>query len=116
MSTEKPKTETKTEIPRAADGNPFASFDPMGYWTATQQAFQKMITDACGRAQTFAEHFTALESQIVTRTQGAVSNWAQLAQDAIAYGAQLSAEARKLGFETARQAAAQARTTMSAGA
>jgi hypothetical protein len=40
---------------------------------------------------------------MVARAQGAVAGWAQLAQDAIAYSAQLSAQARKLGFETAKK-------------
>jgi hypothetical protein len=97
------KTETKTDIPRIPEFNPFTSFDPMAYWTTTQQAFQKMIGDAYDRAQTFAEQYAALEKQMVVRAQGAVSNWAQLTQDAIAYGAQLSAEARKIAFETGRK-------------
>mgnify|MGYP001262290504 CR=1 FL=1 len=108
MSTD-PKTdkkpEPKTEIP-SADANPFASFasfDPMTYWTTSQQAFQRMVTDAYGRAQTFAEQYAALEAQLVQRAQGAVASWAQLTQDAIAYSAQLSAEARKLGIETYRK-------------
>jgi hypothetical protein len=97
------KTETpKTESPKFE--NPFTSFDPMAYWTTSQQTLQKMMIDSFGRAQAFAEQYATLEGQFVTRAQGAVANWAQLAQDAIAYGAQLSAEARKLGFETARKA------------
>ena len=32
-----------------------------------------------------------------------MTNWAQLAKDAIAYGTQLSAEARKAGAETAKK-------------
>ena len=43
---------------------------------------------------------------MIGRAQGAVANFAQLAQDAIAYGAQLSAEARKLGLEAFRHVAA----------
>src|SRR5688500_20309036 len=95
MSTET-KTETKkTETPH----NPFASFDPMAYWTQSQQTFQKLMTETYARAQSFADQYSALESQMITRAQGAVANWAQLAQDAIAYSAQLSAAARKMGFE-----------------
>jgi len=97
MSTETKKTESKTEP------NPFAAFDPMMFWTASQQNFQKLIVDSYGRAQAFAEQYAALEAQFVVRTQTAVSNWAQLAHEAIAYGAQLSAEARKISFETARK-------------
>lgn len=100
----------KTEAPKAAPSpesafphNLFASFDPMAYWTQSQQAFQKLVTDSYARAHSFADQYAALETQMISRAQGAVANWAQLAQDAIAYSAQLSAEARKLGFETARK-------------
>lgn len=95
-----PRTE-KTELP-----NPFAafaSFDPMAIWNQSQQMFQKAFTDAYSRSQSYAEQYAAMESQFVTRAHGAVSNWAQLTHDAINYAAQLSAEARKLGFETARK-------------
>ena len=105
MTTEKTKTETKTEFPKA-EPNPFAPFaalDPMAYWTASQQTFQKMLLDAYGRAQAFAEQYAAMEGQFVSRAQQAVQNWAQLTNEALAYGAQLSAEARKLSFETARR-------------
>lgn len=109
MSTE---PQNKPEPPKAAPSpefphNLFASFahlpDPMAYWTQSQQTFQKLVTESYARAQSFAEQYAALETQMISRAQGAVSNWAQLAQDAIAYSAQLSAEARKLGFETARK-------------
>lgn len=96
---EAPKAAPTAEFPH----NLFASFDPMAYWTQSQQAFQKMVSDAYARSHSFAEQYAALETQMISRAQGAVSNWAQLAQDAIAYSAQLSAEARKLGFETARK-------------
>lgn len=109
MSNEQPKP--KTEAPKAAPSTPempfpqnlWPSFDPMAYWTQSQQTFQKLVSDSYTRAHSFAEQYAALETQMVSRAQGAVSNWAQLAQDAIAYSAQLSAEARKLGFETARK-------------
>jgi hypothetical protein len=85
MST--PKTET------SAMPNPFASFaDPVAMWTASQQAFAKMMTEGYG-------HYAALESQMIARANAAVATWAQLTQDAIAYSAQLSAEARKLGLD-----------------
>jgi hypothetical protein len=98
MSNE-PKT-PKTEAPKH---EPLPSFDPIAYWTAVQQTFQRMTADAQGRAQAFTEQYVALEAQLVQRAQGAVAAWAQLAQDAIAYGAQLSAEARKLGLDAYRK-------------
>lgn len=91
----KPKTETpKTEIPM---------FDPMAFWTTSQQTVQKAITDAYGRAQSFAEQYAVIEAQLVARAQGAVASWSQMTQDAIAYAAQLSTEARRLGTETFRK-------------
>lgn len=82
----------------------FTSFDPIAYWTATQETFAELMSEAFGRATAFAEQYATIEAQLLARAQGAVASWAQLTQDAIAYGAQLSAEARKLGFEAARKA------------
>jgi hypothetical protein len=75
----------------------------MAMWTQGQQAFHQMLTDAYGRMASFAEEYAGLEAQLVTRAQGAVQNWAQLTADAIAYGAQLSTQARKLGLENAKK-------------
>jgi len=100
MSTES-KTQTQTKTPT----QPFANFDPMTAWTQGQQAFTQMMSDAFARMTSFAEEYATLESQFVIRAQGAVQNWAQLTSDAIAYGAQLSAQARKTGFENAKKLA-----------
>jgi hypothetical protein len=105
------KTETKdtpptskTETPANPFANPFAgSFDPMAAFTASQQAFHQMMADGLQRMASFAEEYAALEAQMLARAQGAVASWAQLAQDAITYGAQLSINARRLGLETARK-------------
>ena len=48
MSTETRKTEMpKTDAPKtdAFPHNLFASFDPMQYWTQSQQTFQKLVTE-----------------------------------------------------------------------
>lgn len=95
-----------TSAPKFDAANPFAAFDPMTYWAASQQMFHKAISDAYGRTQAFADQYGALEAQLVQRAQGAVASWAQLTQDAIAYAAQLSAEGRKLGLEAMRKAGA----------
>jgi hypothetical protein len=83
--------------------NPFTSFDPMAAWTASQQAFQKLLTDAQGRAQSLADEYAALEAQMIARARQAIETWAQLAQDALSYSAQLTAQARKLGLDAARK-------------
>jgi hypothetical protein len=96
--------EPKTETPKFE--NPFAAFDPTGYFRAVQQTFQRMAADGQVRAQAAADQYAALEAQLLQRTQAAVAAWTQLAQDAIAYGAQLSAEARKIGLDAVRRASA----------
>ncbi|HEY1557078.1 MAG TPA: hypothetical protein VGF94_19720, partial [Kofleriaceae bacterium] len=83
------------------------SFDPMAMFAASQQAFQQMMTDAQGRARAFADEYAQLEAQLVARAKQAIDTWAQLAHDALAYSAQLSAEARKLGVDAARKMGAQ---------
>ncbi len=93
------KTETKTTATgetKAPTANMFATFDPMTTWTT-------MMADAMARFASFSDDVATLEHQMLSRAQGAVASWAQLTQDAIAYGAQLSAQARKLGVETARK-------------
>lgn len=79
------------------------NFDPMALFQQGQQAFAKLMTDSLARWQSFADQYAAIEAQVSTHAQAAVTNWAQLAKDAISYGTQLSAEARKLGVETAKK-------------
>lgn len=100
------KTETKTTTPNFIPTMPqMPAFDPMAAWTQGQQAFHQMLADAYGKMASFAEEYASLESQLVTRAQGAVQSWAQLTTDAIAYGVQLSTQARKLGLENAKKLA-----------
>lgn len=101
-------TETKTEKTTANFMPTMPAFDPMAAWSQGQQAFHQMIADAYGRMASFAEEYASLESQFVTRAQSAAHNWAQLTADAIAYGAQLSSQARKLGLENAKKLTNQA--------
>ena len=102
-NSETPKaTPPKTDAP--FPGFPsFPNFDPMAMWATGQQTFTKMMTEAAGRWQSFADQCAAVEQQVSTHAQGAVNHWAQLAKDAISYGTQLSAEARKLSLETAKK-------------
>jgi hypothetical protein len=95
-----------TGAPAADATNPFAafaSFDPLAMWTTSQAQLSKLMTEAMGRATSFGDQYVSLEGQLVERAQGAVTTWAKMTHDAIAYGAQLSAEARKLSLETARK-------------
>ena len=79
------------------------TFDPMAAFAASQQAMHKLFADAQARAHAFAEEYATLEGQLMARAKQAIESWAQLAQDALAYSAQLSAQARKMGLEAARK-------------
>jgi hypothetical protein len=95
-----------TKIPPAASTNPFTalpSFDPMAMWAQSQAAFTKMINDSLTRWQSFGDQYASVEAQVANHANTAVTQWAQLAKDAIAYGQSLSAEARKLTVETAKK-------------
>jgi len=78
-------------------------FDPSAFWAQGQQAFNKMMTDSLARWQAFADQYAAIESQVASQAQQAVASWAQLAKDAISYGQQLSAEARKLATDATKK-------------
>jgi hypothetical protein len=100
--------EAKTTPPKSTSTveNPFQAFpvfDPMQLWTQGQAQMQKLMGDATARWQSFADQYAQIEHQVSSHAQTAVTNWAQLAKDAIAYGVQLSTEARKLSIETAKK-------------
>lgn len=96
-------TETKAD---PIGATPSAGFDPMAAWTQVQQSFHEMMKGAHDRAKTFTEEYATLEAQMFTRARTAIESWAQLANDAVGYSAELSAQARKLGLETARKVSA----------
>jgi hypothetical protein len=96
MSTQKTETDTKTE-PKTPP------FDPTAAWATSQQAFHKMMTEALERTQALSGEYVALEAQMIAKAREAIAHWAQLAQDAITYSAQLSAQARKLGTDAVRK-------------
>lgn len=102
--------EAKTTTPKTPETpfQPFASFDPMQMWAQGQAQMQKMMGDAVTRWQAFSDQVAQIEQQVSSHAQTAVTNWAQLAKDAIAYGVQLSAEARKLSIDTAKKLGVQA--------
>ena len=101
------KTDTAPNSPKT-DSIPgaFPAFDPMAAFAASQQTWQRMIAEAQGRAQAFADEYAQLEAQMIARAKQAIETWAQLAQDALTYSAQLSAQARKLGMDAARKVGA----------
>ncbi len=96
MTTQKTETETKSDSKTAA-------FDPTAAWAASQQAFHKMMTEAFERAQAMSGEYVALEAQMIAKAREAIAHWAKLAQDALSYSAELSAQARKVGVDAARK-------------
>ena len=81
-------TETKTSstsaptFPTFPTFASFGAFDPMAAWT-------KLATESFARMSAFADQYTA--------------TCAQLSQDALAYGFQLSTEARKLSVDAMKK-------------
>ncbi len=86
----------------------YAALDPMGYWASFRQAMGAAQAQASAQAGKLDAQYADLEAQLVDRAQTAVATWAQLANDAIAYGAKLSVEARKLGADAAKKMGATA--------
>lgn len=103
MSNEAKNTAPKSTPVAENPFQTFAAFDPMALWSQGQAQMQKLMGDATARWQAFADQYAQIEHQVSSHAQTAVTNWAQLAKDAIAYGVQLSAEARKLSIETAKK-------------
>ncbi len=98
--------DTKNQTPAAAapsTRNPFVGFDPMTAWTQGQAAMQQMMADAFGRMTSFASEYATMESQFVVKAQDAMKNFAQLSADALVYGAQLTAQARKAGLDNVQK-------------
>ncbi|HEY5945335.1 MAG TPA: hypothetical protein VIV40_07585 [Kofleriaceae bacterium] len=107
-----PKSEPTSSASASANAaphtpfNPFstAAWDPMAAFGASQQQWSKLMGDAMGRAQSWADQYAEIEAQMYQRAFQAVDTWAQLARDTISYSQQLTAQARKLSLETMRKA------------
>lgn len=86
----------------------FAVLDPMGYWSSFRDAMSSAHARNAEMAGKLDAQYVEMEQQLVERAHLAVATWAQLANDAISYGARLSTEARKLGADAAKKMGAQA--------
>jgi hypothetical protein len=103
------KTDSASASANAAPHTPFNPFstgawDPMAAFTASQQTWQKLMSESVTRAQSWADEYADIEKQMYSRALQAVDTWAQLARDTINYGQQIAAQARKVGVETMRKA------------
>lgn len=104
-----PKIDPAAASAHAAPHTPFnpfstAAWDPAAAFSSSQQAWQKLMNDAFGRAQSWADEYANIEKQMYGRALEAVDTWAQLARDTINYSQQLTTQARKLGFDAMRKA------------
>ncbi|MBA3456691.1 MAG: hypothetical protein H0T42_26615 [Deltaproteobacteria bacterium] len=95
--------ETSKTAPSSTPFPTLPTFDPMAMWAQSQQTFTKLMTDSVARWQAFGDQYASVEAQVASHAQTAMAQWSQLAKDAIAYGQQLSVEARKLTVETAKK-------------
>jgi hypothetical protein len=112
------KAEAKDSIPKIDPGansahaaphtpfNPFstAAWDPSAAFASSQQAWQKLMGEAFGRAQSWADEYASIEKQMYSKALEAVDTWAQFARDSISYSQQLTSQARKLSVEAMRKA------------
>ena len=98
-----PEIKSAPSLPPPPTTTASSPFDPSAFWAQGQQAFTKMMSESLARWQSFADQYAAIESQVASHAQAAVTNWAQLAKDAIAYGQQLSAEARKMATDATKK-------------
>jgi hypothetical protein len=103
-----PKSEPASASASAAPHTPFnpfstAAWDPSAAFTSSQQAWQKMMNEAFGRAQSFADEYASIEQQMYKRALEAVDTWAQIARDTISYSQQLTAQARKVSLDAIRK-------------
>src|SRR5262245_41641578 len=98
------KTETKETFPKIEPAAVHNMFDPMAAWSASQQQFHKMMSEAYSRWQAWADEYATLEGQMFTRARAAIDTWAQVSRDTLAYCEQLSAQARKISTEAVRKA------------
>lgn len=87
-------------------------FDPFGQMSKAFETWQKMAEESFARANTFYGEVDKLEAKGVERTAVAIDELAVLQKEALAYGAQLGVEWRKLAIESIRQASS-AVTTVS---
>lgn len=104
-----PKMDSASASANAAPHTPFnpfstAAWDPMAAFSASQQSWQKLMTDAMSRAQSWSDEYAEIERQMYQRAQQAVDTWAQLARDTIQYSQQITNQARKLSVDAMRKA------------
>src|SRR6188768_2916853 len=103
------RTDSASASANAAPHTPFNPFstgawDPMAAFTASQQTWQKLMSESVTRAQSWADEYAEVEKQMYSRALQAVDTWAQLARDTIGYSQQIASQARKLSLETMRKA------------
>jgi hypothetical protein len=91
---------------RNMKGTPTMGFDPFAQVTKAFEQWQKLTEESIQRANSFYGEFEKLETKGVERTGVAVDEVAVNVKEALTYGAQLSAEWRKLTLGAFKQASA----------
>ena len=79
-------------------------FDPFAQWGKVFETWQKLTDDSIARATAFYAEVEKAEAKRVERAESAIEEMAKLQKETIAYGAQLSAEIRKVSLEAMQKA------------
>jgi hypothetical protein len=80
------------------------NFDPFAQWGKVFETFQKLTDDNIARATAFYTEVEKAEAKRVERAESAIEEIAKLQKETLAYGAQLSAEMRKVSLEAVKKA------------
>ena len=80
------------------------SFDPFAQMNKAFEQWQKMTTESIQRATAFYGEVDKLEAKGIERTTVAIDEVSVNFKETLAYGAQLTAEWRKLTMEAIQQA------------
>ena len=78
--------------------------DPMGNFEKAWDVWRKMTDDSIARMSAFYAEMDKVEAKNLERAEQAMNEAAKLTKDTLAYGAQLSAEWRKLSLDAIQKA------------
>jgi hypothetical protein len=84
-------------------GSPM-KFDPFSQWGKVFETWQKLTDDSIARTTAFYAELEKAEAKRIERAESAIEEIAKLQKETVAYGAQLTAELRKVSLEAIKNA------------
>jgi hypothetical protein len=89
-------------------------FDAFSQWGKVFETWQKMAEESLVRANAFYSEIEKAEAKRVEHAESAIEEIAKLQKETVAYGAQMSAEFRKVSLEALQRAASFANSAATA--